>query len=487
MTSSSPEPNDTNTQLPLPTIAIIGGRVIDPASNTDTIADVFIKNGRIAGITPHSASNANPSSADITIDARDKIVCPGLIDPHVHLREPGNTAAETIESGTRAAAAGGFTTVCCMPNTTPCLDTPELVHHIAETASRTAHARVYAVAAATQGRKGERPAELSLLHKAGAVGFSDDGDAIASAQMQLRVFEIIRAFGGVFMQHCQEPTLTVGSSMHDGHVAARLGLTGWPAIAEELIVERDISLLRWLERGSPPSASKLRYHVQHVSSAGSTELVRRARAEGLNVSAEASPHHLLLTDDAVERGLNHSNNKSSTNNAPHYSTLAKMNPPLREQKDVDALRSAVAEGVITVLATDHAPHTAEAKRQPFEHAPFGIIGLELALPAYAQALVYTGLIDWPKLIELLTINPAKLVGLHTIGLGTIQQDGPADITIIDPAEQWTATTNDLAGKSTNTPFLGRSFTARAIATITAGRLRMERLDNDYRFDLPGLR
>lgn len=475
-------PNSNNTHPSLPSIAILGGRVIDPASKTDTTADVFIKHGRIAAITPRTTNSQPTTNADITIDARDKIVCPGLIDPHVHLRQPGNTAAETIETGTRAAAAGGFTTVCCMPNTTPCLDTPELVHLIADIARRTAHARVFSVAAATQGRKGERPAELSLLHKAGAVGFTDDGDAIASAQMQLRVFETIRSFGGVFMQHCQEPTLTVGASMHEGEVAARLGLTGWPAIAEELIVERDISLLRWLERGSPPSASPLRYHVQHLSSAGSAELVRRARAEGLNVTAEASPHHLLLTADLVEKGLDQTNY-----NTPAYCTLAKMNPPLREQHDIQALRTAVAEGVITVLATDHAPHTEEAKSQPFERAPFGIIGLEFALAAYAQALIDTGHINWPKLIELLTINPAKLTGLHHAGLGALKPNGPADVTIIDPANSWTATTQDLAGKSANTPFLGTTFNARPIATITAGQLRMQRHNNNYTFNNPGLR
>jgi dihydroorotase len=425
------------------TLRITGGRVIDPVAGLDRIADVAIADGRIVEI----GTGVSGLPAARTIDAAGRIVCPGLIDPHVHLREPGHEHKETVKTGARAAVAGGFTTVCCMPNTNPAIDCPEVVKYVLDRAAA-AVCRVFPVAAATRGRQGVEPTEFRLLAQAGAVGFSDDGDVIESAGVMLRVMREMGPTGLAFMQHCQDPTLTRGASMHSGVVSTRLGLIGWPRVAEEVIIERDVRLV---------AETGCRYHVQHLSSGGSVEIVRRARAAGLPVSAEASPHHLVLTHGACDG----------------YNTNAKMNPPLREQRDVDAIRAGVADGTITVLATDHAPHTPDEKAAPFDDAPFGIIGLETALPLYIEALVATGAIDWPRLVALLTIEPARLCNLDRAsrgadGLGELFVGGPGDVTIIDPDLEWTIGVNDLASKSRNTPFLGRAVRGRAVATVVGG-------------------
>ena len=425
------------------TLRITGGRVIDPASGLDRVADVVIAEGRISEI----GTGVSGSPAARTIDAAGRIVCPGLIDPHVHLREPGQEQKETVKTGARAAVAGGFTTVCCMPNTGPAIDCPEVVKYVLDRAAAAA-CRVFPVAAATRGRQGVEPTEFRLLAQAGAVGFSDDGDVIESAGVMLRVMREVGPTGLAFMQHCQDPTLTRGASMHSGVVSTRLGLIGWPRVAEEVIIERDVRLV---------AETGCRYHVQHLSSGGSVEIIRRARAMGLPVSAEASPHHLVLTHQACDG----------------YNTNAKMNPPLREQRDIDAIRAGVADGTITVLATDHAPHTPDEKAAPFDDAPFGIIGLETALPLYIEALVATGAIDWPRLVALLTIEPARLCNLDranrgTDGLGELFVGGPGDVTILDPDLAWTIGVDDLASKSRNTPFLGRAVRGRAVATVVGG-------------------
>jgi len=426
-------------------LLITNGRVLDPASGRDETADVALESGVVRAIGPNLAR----SPAARVLDAEGCLVTPGLIDPHVHLREPGQTHKEDIASGTAAAVSGGFTTVCCMPNTTPAIDTPEMVSMIGARARETAACRVFVVACGTQGRSGDRPAEIGLMARAGAVGISDDGDVIASAGVMRAVLAETARAGLAFMQHAQEPTLTVGATMHAGSVSAKLGVGGWPREAEELIVERDIRLNR---------AIGCRYHVQHVSSGGTVEVLRRARAEGQPVSGEASPHHLHLTHEACDG----------------YNTLAKMNPPLREQADVDALRAGVADGTITVLATDHAPHTAQEKSAAFADAPFGIIGLEAAFALYAEALVQTGAIDWSRLVELMTVEPARLCGLDARGLGAITEGGPADVTVIDPDLAWTFDDSECAGKCTNSPFLGRSLRGRAIATVAGGIVRTER-------------
>lgn len=423
-------------------ILITGGRVLDPASNTDKVLDVAIDNGVIGAI---GAKLPQPAGCTM-IDARGCLVTPGLIDPHVHLREPGHEHKETIATGTRAAIAGGFTSVCCMPNTSPALDSPESMRFVYDRAAHAGMCRVFPVAAATKGRKGEELAEIQLLASSGAVAFSDDGDCVASAGMMGRIFTHVASTGRAFMQHCQDPTMTRGAAMHAGAIASRLGLGGWPREAEEIIVERDVRLAR---------KSKARYHVQHISSAETIDIIRRARATGVEVTGEATPHHLHLTHDVCDG----------------YNTMGKVNPPLREQRDVEALRLGIADGTITVLGTDHAPHSQDEKALPFEEAPFGFVGLESALPLYAEALVATGLISWARLIALLTIEPAKLCGLDVSGLGKLAVGGPADVTVIDPDASWTLSKETLAGRSWNTPFLGRVMKGRAKHTIVAGLVR----------------
>ncbi|TVQ32468.1 MAG: dihydroorotase [Phycisphaeraceae bacterium] len=427
---------------------IRGGRVIDPASGVDAVMDVAIEGDRVVSVGAGLAASA----ADEVIDASGLIVAPGLIDPHVHLREPGQEERETIASGSAAAVMGGFTTVCCMPNTAPALDTASMVRAVLDRALAAAACRVFPIGAVSKGRGGEELAEIALMAKAGAVGFSDDGDVLASAGLMRKALGAVRATGLALMQHCQEPTMTRGAAMHAGAVSTRLGLVGWPREAEEVIVERDVRLAR---------AAGARYHVQHISSAGSVEIVRRAREdEALRelVTAEATPHHMLLTDAACESGPRGA-----------YDTMCKMNPPLRTEADAKAIREAVAEGVITVLGTDHAPHTPESKATDFASASFGIVGLETALALYAKALIEPGLIDWPGLIELMTVNPARLCGLDRRGLGRLEAGGPADVTIIDPDLAWTIRAAEFAGKGRNTPFEGWEVRGRAVGTIVAGR------------------
>lgn len=426
-------------------LLIRSGRIIDPATGRDEVADVHVRDGRVIAI---EASIDAPSAR--VIEAGDCLVTPGLVDPHVHLREPGGEAKETIATGTAAAIAGGFTTVCCMPNTTPTLDSTESLEFVRLRANETASCRVHPVAAATLGRNGEDIAPIGALARSGAVAISDDGDVVADPDMMLQVMRTCAVHDRVFMQHAQEPTLTRGASMNACPTATKLGLRGWPALAEELIVERDVRILQ--ETGG-------RYHVQHVSSAGTVEIIRQARARGLPVTGEASPHHLLLTDEACDG----------------YDTMAKMNPPLRGSDDVTALREGVADGTITILATDHAPHTTSEKARDFESAPFGIIGLECALSLYAKALVETGLLDWPRLIELLTIEPARLVGLDPCGIGRLDVGLPADICVIDPSTHWVVDPEQFASKARNCPFAGWELTGRSIATILGGEIRHQRV------------
>lgn len=442
-----------------PPLVIRAARVIDPASGMDGTADVLVIDGCVAGIGSGAGGGLDAPSEALEINAEGLIACPGLIDPHVHLREPGQEHKETIATGTAAAVAGGFTTVCCMPNTAPAIDSPEVVRAVRHIAEETAACRVFPVAAGTVGRRGDEPTEVDLLVRAGAVGISDDGDMIANAGMMAAVLEMVGEAGTVFMQHCQEPSLTYGAAMHGGDVSTRLGLGGWPRVAEEIIIERDIRLVA-------AGGGTARYHVQHMSSGGSVDLIKRARERGLPVTAEASPHHLLLTCEIIETG----HQPGMSMGGPAFDTAAKMNPPLRERSDIEALRQAVADGVVTVLATDHAPHTPDEKNVPFAEAPFGIIGLETALAGYAEALLHTGAIGWPRFIELLTVEPAKLCGLDARGLGRLAVGGPGDVTLIDPSHAWTVAEDDLAGKSRNTPFLGTAFRSRAVATIAAGRL-----------------
>jgi dihydroorotase len=435
----------------MPSILLTGGRAIDPASGLDGTADVLLRDGRIAAIAT-KRGELRAGDADRTIDCDGRIVAPGLIDPHVHLREPGGEAKETIRTGGAAAVAGGFTTVCCMPNTNPTLDSAAMVEFVRMRAGEANQARVFVVGAATVGRQGEQLAPMGAMTAAGAVGFSDDGDGIASAEMMRKVLAVCQSLDRVFMQHCQEPTLTQGGVMNAGPLATRLGLGGWPAVAEELMLSRDIYLNR---------AIGCRYHAQHLSSGGSADILRRARAEGQPVSGEAAPHHLLLTEDACDG----------------YNTMAKMNPPLRTKRDVAALKNAIADGTITVLATDHAPHTIAEKDRDFSSAPFGIIGVECALPLYVRALIDDGVIDWQRLIAMMTIEPARLCGFDRRpgleSLGTLRVGGLADVTVIDPGAEWTIRVEHFASRSRNCPFDGWTVRGRATHTIVGGVVRFE--------------
>jgi len=431
-------------------LLIKGGRVIDPASGRDESADVLLVDGRVAAIGRVSEADAREGGAEVdVIDAEGCIVAPGLIDIHVHLREPGFEYKETIRTGVASALNGGFTTVCCMPNTNPPLDSVAQLAFVAERAREADGARVFPVAAATVGRAGERVGGLWSLERAGAVGFSDDGDVIQDAGVMRAVLVAAKETGRCFMQHCQDVSLTQGGVMNAGEVATRLGLGGWPRVAEEIIIERDVRLNR--EVGCA-------YHVQHVSSGGSVAIVRRARAEGQPVTCEASPHHLLLTDEACEG----------------YNTQAKMNPPLRTAEDIAALKKGIADGTITILGTDHAPHSEDEKARDFSQAPFGIIGLDCALPLYARALIEDGVIDWPAMLAMMTDRPARLTGLDRLGLGRLEVGGPGDVTVIDPELAWTIDVNEFASKSRNCPFIGWRVTGRAVATIVAGRVRHRR-------------
>ena len=429
-------------------LVITNGRVIDPANGVDEVTDLTLADGQVVRLGRVSKPGAGVDAH--VLDASGCIVCPGLIDVHVHLREPGQEEKETIATGAAAAVNGGFTTVCCMPNTLPAIDDDGRVEFVFHQAARARQANVYPVGAVTKGRRGEELAEIGLMAQAGAVGFTDDGAAVASAAVMAKALAYIAMTGKVFMQHCEDPQLG-GGVMNAGALATRLGLAGWPRVAEEIIIQRDIQLNLSQNFGA-------RYHVQHISSGGSVELLRRARRDlfgQAHVTAEATPHHLLLTEDACAG----------------YDTNFKMNPPLRQKRDIEELRAGIADGTVTILATDHAPHTQEKKELEFAAAPFGIIGLECALPLYVKALIETETIDWPRLIAMMTIHGARLVGLDAMK-GHLLPGADADVTVIDPKATWTIDASAFKSKSRNCPFHGWRVTGRAVATIVGGDVRM---------------
>jgi dihydroorotase len=417
-------------------LLIQNGTLLDPSTSTQRLGDLFIENGKIAG---GGAKGAKP---DRVIDATGCYVTPGLIDIHVHFREPGDEEEETIATGAAAAVAGGFTTVCCMPNTKPPLDNEGQVQFVQREAQRVNLAHVHAIGAITKGREGKELAEIGSMLERGAIAFSDDGVGVADASVMRKALQYCKMFDALIMQHCEEPALS-GGAMHSGVVSTSLGLSGIPAEAEQLMIARDLLLNRTIN---------CRYHVQHISTAWSVELIRRAKRDGQSVTAEVSPHHLLLTDE----------------NCRGYDTSYKMNPPLRSAADVAACIEGIKDGTIDCLATDHAPHLAEEKELEFPYAPFGIIGLECALPLYIKALAEPGHITWLKLIELLSTRGAKIVRLDA---GTLRAGAPADVTIINPEMQWKIDVNKFAGKSRNCPFHGWDVKGRAVATIVGGEVK----------------
>lgn len=419
-------------------ILIKNGTILDPSQKLERRADLLIKDGKIAGI------GTNKNNADRVIDATGCFVTPGLIDIHVHFREPGNEEEETIASGAAAAVTGGFTTVCCMPNTKPTLDNEGQIEFILRQAQRVGLCNVLPVGAITKGREGKELAEIGSMLQRGAIAITDDGVGIADASVMRKALQYSKMFDACIMQHCEEPTLG-GGSMHAGIVSTSLGLSGIPAEAEQLMIARDLLLNRTIG---------CRYHVQHISTAWSVELIRRAKRDKQVVTAEVSPHHLLLTDESC-RG---------------YDTNFKMNPPLRTAADVAACIEGVKDGTIDILATDHAPHRAEEKELEFPDAPMGILGVECALALYIRALIEPGHIDWMKLIDLMSTRPAQIIKLDR---GSLRDGAVADVTIINPNLSWTIDVQKFQSKSRNCPFHGWQVKGAPRATIVGGEVKWE--------------
>ena len=419
-----------------------GGRVIDPSQSMDGAADVLIVNGKIEAIRERVAESASSRDGLETIDCSGLIVSPGFVDVHCHLREPGREEVETIATGARAAAAGGFTAVCAMPNTDPVTDNQAAVGFISRQASLANAARVYPIGAISLGQKGESLAEFGEMIGAGAVAVSDDGKPVVSAHLMRTALEYARTFGIPVADHCEEPTLAHGGAMNEGVVSARLGLKGIPAEAEEIMAIRDILLAR--RTGG-------HVHLCHMSTRGSVELIRWGKDRNINVTAEVCPHHISLTEDAVEG----------------YNTNAKMNPPLRTADDVAALQEAVRDGTIDLIATDHAPHHYDEKEREFADAPNGIIGLETALAVNITWLVASGIISLPILIERMSCAPARVFKLPG---GSLRRGSPADVTVFDPGAKWTVDASRFKSKGRNTPYQGRELIGRTRITVVDGRI-----------------
>jgi dihydroorotase len=421
-----------------------GGRVVDPAHDIDGPADVRVENGRIAAV-----GKRIPTKGATVIEARGRVVCPGFIDLHTHLREPGREDKETIATGTRAAAAGGFTAVCAMPNTEPVNDTAGITRAILERARTDGAVHVYPIGAVTRGSKGEELAEYGDLREAGCVAVSDDGRPVASARVMRRALEYAQAFSLTVIDHCEEPSLTEKAPMNEGPVATMLGLRGWPGAAEAVMVERDV-LLAELTGG--------KVHIAHISTAASVDAVRRGKRRGVRVTAEATPHHLLLTDQLVKD--------------TEYDTAAKMNPPLRAEADRLAVIEGLRDGTIDCIATDHAPHTVDDKKVEFDQAAFGIVGLETAVALCLDRLVRTGIVSLKHLVALLSTNPARVLGLPG---GSLAIGGPGDLTLLDLERERTVDPARFHSKGRNTPYGGWTLRGWPVATIVGGTVAWQDL------------
>lgn len=422
------------------TTLITNGRVIDPSQNIDRVTNILLRDGKVAGF------DVQRNGQDKIIDATGKIVTPGLIDMHVHLREPGREEAETIETGTASAAAGGFTSVACIPNTEPPIDTQATVEFIKRQAERAGHCNVFVVACVSKNREGKELAEIGQLVEAGAVAFSDDGAPVFDAEVMRRALEYCTMFDKPILNHEEVLELTRGGAMmHEGLASLILGLPGMPAAAEDVMVGRDIAL-------SEVTGGKV--HVMHISTIGAIELVRQAKSRGLKVTTEVCPHHFTLTDECLRT----------------FDTNYKMSPPLRGRIDVEACIQGLKDDTIEVICTDHAPHALEKKMQEIDIAPFGIVGLETCLPLTILQLIEPGHLTWEQAIRKLTINPARILGVDK---GTLRVGADADVTIIDPELTWTCDPQQFKSKSKNSPFGGWEFTGRAVMTIVAGRVRYQ--------------
>ena len=416
-------------------------RVIDPAAKRDAVGDVFIKDGVFVA----SLSAADKKRAK-KIDGRGLVACPGLVDIHVHFREPGQTHKETIESGSRAAAAGGFTSVVCMPNTAPVADTAGTIQLIKDSIARTACIKVLPTGCITVGMKGEALAPIGSLKRAGVVAITDDGDCVQSNELMRRALEYARMFDLPVMDHCLDHSMTQGAVMNEGAMPTRLGLRGWPHAAEDLIVSRNVILSTY---------TGAHVHLQHISSRNSIEIIRRAKSRGIRVTAEATPHHIALTEGSLAT----------------YDTNFKMNPPLRTEEDRMAIIDGLRDGTLDILATDHAPHTDYEKDKEFDFAPNGILGLETALPVCLDILVRRSRFKLATVIDLMTRKPANLMKLNA---GTLAAGAPADLCLFDPAEIWTYDAKAGFSKSSNSPWHGQKLTGRVKTTVVDGRVVFDR-------------
>jgi len=418
-------------------LLIRNGRVIDPASGRDEHADVLIEAGRVAAL-----GRAIETSDAEVIDASNLIVAPGFIDIHVHLREPGIEHAETIETGSRAAAAGGFTSVCCMPNTIPVNDSATVTSFIIERARRNALVNVFPIGAITKDSAGEQLADIGAMKEAGAVAISDDGQPVMNSRVMRRAMEYARSFGLTVIDHCEDLNLSSGGDIHEGLVSVRMGLRGIPGCSEDVMVARDILLSQ---------VTGARIHIAHISTRNSLAMVRHARELGIKVTCEATPHHFSLSDADIH----------------DYDSNFKMKPPLRHTCDSAAVIDAISQGVVDAIATDHAPHTGSIKMQEFERCPFGVTGLETALGLSLEKLVHSGRITLQHLVKLFTAGPAGVLGLNR---GKLAQGSPADITIFSAEREWAFDANQSQSKSRNTPFHQHRFRGGPVITIVGGRI-----------------
>ena len=447
-------------------LLLTGGRVIDPANRLDAVTDVLILDGKIAIIGAEASQRAPSGIRKLNVAGR--IVCPGLIDLHVHLREPGQTAKETVATGTAAAARGGFTSVVCMPNTAPAMDSAATVALVHERARQAAVVNVFVAGAITKAIAGEELAQIGSLKNAGVVAITDDGHCVQSNEMMRRALEYARMFNLPVMDHCQDYALVTDGVMHEGYWNTVLGLRGWPSAGEEMIVARNILLAEM---------TGCQVHCQHLSAAGSVRLLREAKRRGVPVSGEACPHHFTLTDAAVAgsekfwaddgRGVFGFDKMSGTPPVwPAYHTHFKMNPPLRSAADRAAIIEGLADGTIEILSSDHAPHCNYEKEVEFDYAPFGITGLESELALSLMQLYHANHLSLADLIAKFTLHPAKLLKLAK---GTLSVGADADVTVFDPNQEWVFHAKDSASKSLNSPFFGWTLKGRALATIVAGR------------------
>ncbi len=421
-------------------VLIKNGHVIDPANGVNEKRDVLIVDGKFA--KPGKASG----TPDTVIDAADKLVVPGLIDIHVHFREPGDEEEETIASGSAAAVAGGFTSVVCMPNTNPPIESETDVEYVHRKARQARKTHVYVMGAITKGRAGVELAEMGFMSEAGAVGFTDDGNGVQNPAVMQRALKYAAMFNVVVAQHCQDNSFVGEGVMNSGYCSTILGLPGMDALAEQAMLWRDIQLVRRYR------ASGIRYHAQHMSTAGSIDLIRGAKKEALPVTCEVTPHHLLFTDECCA----------------DYDTNYKMSPPLRTAEDIAALKAAIKEGIVDALVTDHAPHLQSEKELEFLAAPFGIVSIECALGLFVKALIDESILDWPGLIDLMTAGPAKVIGIDK---GTMTEGRQGDVTIVDPNAEWTVDVTKFYSKSRNCPYNGWRLKGKVEKTIVGGEIR----------------